>query len=555
MKKLKFLALPLALIAMLGFVACSSDDDSDDGDSVNTNPSALYNTTWLYEENGSDSEKCTNTHYSSSSSDDNDESKYTKSKTKSESKSKANTETVSTYYLRTEKDGTAYFGNASFSRTTTTTYDEVTYTYTNKTSGSTFTETEKENKKTTTSDGAKTYTPLYKGSLAVDSTNATATYTFESAYSSDEWSDSSNFDNAMYAKYAKLYESSQKPYALSVKVQGSTLKLIYKTATNTCGLKLDASGTKCTTLIKTEYYGKWSKIDYDSTMIGKSSSSTDTSTYTMAQLAGTWSGTYEKGYSDTLILKANGTGTDYEGGTSSSPVSITWTLSGNTVTIIEPDGTVAVGTLTSATTMTMSVTNQWIGTLSGTATKTSDSTDSSSSSTTSTGFDYVTTDTSNPLGAALAKLSAGATLADGTYGEVTVGQYKETIPYYGTITKGGTSASSRSSDGQYLRLAANTDTSFDAKSSGNGGIFSIKVEKGAKVSITAKASKDYAGYVTQANLQCNFMYGNHTRANVAYFSSTSSTASFEEAANNAGVFYFYVGGERPIDVSEIKVEY
>lgn len=50
MKKLKFLALPFALIAMLGFVACSSDDDSSSGstgDNNSENSTTTYTTSDL----------------------------------------------------------------------------------------------------------------------------------------------------------------------------------------------------------------------------------------------------------------------------------------------------------------------------------------------------------------------------------------------------------------------------------------------------------------------------------------------------------------------------
>lgn len=177
---------------------------------------------------------------------------------------------------------------------------------------------------------------------------------------------------------------------------------------------------------------------------------------------------------------------------------------------------------------------------------------SGATSTTGIPFDIKTTDTSNALGAALAKLGKGEVLPGGDYGNIKVGVYEYTGKYvkisYGTER----SAVRADEDTAYLALKAETVEEKDGYDRySDGGCIVLNVKKGAKITITCKAANESGGFLWLDTK-------NHsTGANI--FSNYSDPALiFSEKtfiSEDDGECAIFNVGDTDIIISEIKVEY
>lgn len=104
-------------------------------------------------------------------------------------------------------------------------------------------------------------------------------------------------------------------------------------------------------------------------------------------------------------------------------------------------------------------------------------------------FGIKTNDTSNKLGAALAKLGKGEVLPSGVYGNIKVGVYEYSGKYLKISYGAEQSAVRADEDTVYLNLKAQT---VERKEGYNlysdGGCIMFNVKKGAKITITGKAA-------------------------------------------------------------------
>lgn len=184
---------------------------------------------------------------------------------------------------------------------------------------------------------------------------------------------------------------------------------------------------------------------------------------------------------------------------------------------------------------------------------------SGATSTTGIPFDIKTTDTSNALGAALAKLGKGEVLPSGDYGNIKVGVYEYTGKYvkksYGTER----SAVRADEDTAYLTLKAETveeKEGYDFYS--DGGCIILNVKKGAKITITCRAALDKKnfGNVSGGFLEVDSINWYTAASFSSYYSDPDlifSEHTFESKDN--GECAIFNGGDTDIIISEIKVEY
>lgn len=185
---------------------------------------------------------------------------------------------------------------------------------------------------------------------------------------------------------------------------------------------------------------------------------------------------------------------------------------------------------------------------------------SGATSTTGIPFDIKTTDTSNELGAALAKLGKGEVLPSGLYGNIKVGVYKYSGKYvkisYGTEQ----SAVRADEDTAYLALKAETVEEKDGYDRySDGGCIVLNVKKGAKITITCKVAldkKNFGNVISGGFLMVDTL--NHSTG--ASFSSDYSDPDhiFSEqtfTSEDNGECAIFNVGDTDIIISEIKVEY